>query len=115
VTTIARWTGKQAPELRHALRLSVRGSARYPGVAARTVATWDAQGQRIVPRPEMQAALDTALEHASPSARQRFQAGVATLSTDRDQAGSSADSRRGPGLDTGALMLLLRPTTRSTN
>jgi tetratricopeptide (TPR) repeat protein len=56
----------------------------------------------------MQAALDTALEHASPSARQRFQAGIATPSTDRDQAGSSsADSRRGPGLDTGALLLVL--------
>jgi hypothetical protein len=54
----------------------VRGFARYLGVAARTVATWDAQGHRIVPRPEMQAALDTALEHAGSSARQRFQAAI---------------------------------------
>jgi hypothetical protein len=61
VATVQRWTGKEAHALRQAMRLSVRGFARYLGVGARTVAAWDAHGERIVPRPEMQAALDTAL------------------------------------------------------
>jgi hypothetical protein len=54
------------------MRLSVRGFAGYLGVAVRTVAGWEAGGTGIVPRPEMQAALDTALQRAGQDASDRF-------------------------------------------
>lgn len=99
MTTVKRWTGREARALREALRLSVRGLARYLGVAVRTVAAWDAGGQRIIPRPEMQAALDTALEHGSGTVQERFSSLLAGI--DRRTADPSAgDERlqRRPGL-----------------
>jgi hypothetical protein len=69
---VNRWTGYQARALRQALRLSVRDFAGRLGVGVRTVARWEAGGTRVCPRPEMQAALDTALGQASPGARARF-------------------------------------------
>jgi hypothetical protein len=72
VTTVHRWTGREARALREALRRSVRSFAAYLGVGARTVASWDAGGDRVTPRPEMQAALDTALSKASEDERRRF-------------------------------------------
>lgn len=80
VATVQRWTGREARALREALRLSVRGFARYLGVAVRTVAAWDASGVGVVPRPEMQAALDTALGQASSEAQERF----ASMLAERD-------------------------------
>lgn len=45
--------------------------ANHLGIAVRTVATWHAQPD-IVPRPEMQQALDTILERAGETVRRRF-------------------------------------------
>jgi tetratricopeptide (TPR) repeat protein/transcriptional regulator with XRE-family HTH domain len=70
--TVDRWTGREARLLRQALRLSVRGFAEYLGVAARTVSRWEQHGLDRVPRPEFQAALDTALRMASDEGQQRF-------------------------------------------
>lgn len=65
------WTGASATRLQAALRLSNDDFAHRLGVAPRTVATWHAQPDRI-PRPEMQRALDTTLDRASPADRNRF-------------------------------------------
>jgi transcriptional regulator with XRE-family HTH domain len=71
--TALRWSGREARLLRHALRLSVRAFAGYLGVAPRTVAKWESGGTGTIPRPDTQAILDTALAHARPDARQRFE------------------------------------------
>jgi hypothetical protein len=51
--------------------MSVRSFARYLGAGVRTVAAWDAD-PAIVPRPELQAALDTALTRATADEQHRF-------------------------------------------
>lgn len=65
------WTAQGACYLQAALRESNEGFAARLGVAVRTVAAWHAQ-PKIVPRSEMQQALDTVYEKAPDSARQRF-------------------------------------------
>lgn len=66
------WTGAEARLLRAALRYSVRAFADHLGIAARTISKWEHAGSAHVPRPHMQAVLDTALAQADPSARDRF-------------------------------------------
>src|SRR5438105_15002420 len=73
MSTVQRWTGREAHALRMALRLSVRGFAAFLGAGVRTVAAWEARGAGICPRPEMQAALDTALNRADDEVRVRFE------------------------------------------
>lgn len=53
--------------------MSVRGFAEHLGVAIRTVSMWESSGQARVPRPVMQAALDTVLTSATSEDRQRFE------------------------------------------
>lgn len=65
------WTGRQACALQQALRMTNDRFADHLGVAVRTVATWHSAPD-IVPRTEIQAALDTAYERASPSVQRRF-------------------------------------------
>jgi transcriptional regulator with XRE-family HTH domain len=72
VTPVSQWTGQEARALRRALRLSVRAFADRLGVAARTVAKWEAGGAAITPRPDSQAILDTALERADDEVKARF-------------------------------------------
>lgn len=69
---VQRWTGRDAKLLRAALRLSVRDFAAVLGVGARTVSKWEARGEGIIPTPDMQAVLDTALARASDDVRHRF-------------------------------------------
>ena len=75
------------------------------GVNERTVTNWEARGEKICPRPEMQDALDTALRRASDEAKQRFElllhteqsttGGVATDSVGLgEQEGSTVPTRR---------------------
>jgi 8-oxo-dGTP diphosphatase len=66
-----RWTGREARALRLALRMTYIEFARYLGVHDRTVAYWHARPS-IVPVPELQDALDTALGRAAAPARERF-------------------------------------------
>jgi hypothetical protein len=56
------------------MRFTVRGFATYLGVTARTVSKWEAAGASCRPRPDNQAALDTALARAETAALQRFTA-----------------------------------------
>jgi len=78
---VVQWTGQEARALRRALRLSVRGFADHLGFAPRTVAKWEAGGAAICPRPDSQAALDTALERADDEVKARFAllAGITAL------------------------------------
>ncbi|HEX9316559.1 MAG TPA: hypothetical protein VGA71_14265, partial [Actinomycetota bacterium] len=70
---IGHWTGREARALRFSLRLTVERFAEHLGVAARTVAKWEAQGSGIAPMPAIQEVLDTALERATPAQQARFQ------------------------------------------
>ncbi|MBQ1163566.1 NUDIX hydrolase, partial [Streptomyces sp. A73] len=62
------WTGQEACYLQAALRESNEGVASRLGVAVRPVATWH-KDPTIVPRSEIQQALDTLHEKAPESAR----------------------------------------------
>lgn len=68
---IDEWTGRTACALQAALRMTNEAFAAHLGVAVRTVASWHAD-ERIVPRADMQAALDTSYERAGEAVRLRF-------------------------------------------
>ncbi len=72
MTPVRRWTGRETTALRTALRLSLRDFAEHLGVGARTVSKWEAGGRSVCPRPEMQAALDTALHRGGADVEARF-------------------------------------------
>ncbi|MFJ8577230.1 DUF5919 domain-containing protein [Micromonospora sp. NPDC093277] len=72
MTTVHRWTGWETRALRQALRMSIKDFSAHLGVAERTVSKWEAGQDTIRPRPEMQAALDTALSKAAEDVRDRF-------------------------------------------
>jgi len=74
VTPIEQWSGAEAKLLRKAMRLTIRAFAEHLGLAVRTVAKWEAGGAGIVPRPDSQAILDTALTRAGEAAQARFAA-----------------------------------------
>ncbi|GIJ30750.1 hypothetical protein Vqi01_59120 [Micromonospora qiuiae] len=75
---VTTWTGREANALRNALRMSVTAFAEHLGAARRTVAKWSSQGDKVLPRADMQAALDTVLARATLDARERFEALLAT-------------------------------------
>jgi tetratricopeptide (TPR) repeat protein len=79
MASVQHWTGREARVLRLALRTSVRAFADSLGIAPRTVSKWEALGASTVPRPHMQAILDTALSQADHQARLRFELLLAEL------------------------------------
>lgn len=70
---IETWSGRHAVALQAAMRATNEEFARLLGVAVRTVASWHAT-PATVPRREMQRALDTLHEKATPAERRRFNA-----------------------------------------
>ena len=70
---ISCWTGREAKQLRRALRLTVNGFAEVLGVHPRTINKWESRLSGITPTPEMQAVLDTALCRADTGAHERFE------------------------------------------
>ncbi len=68
---VTTWTGRTACALQAALRMTNEGFAAKLGVAVRTVAGWH-RNPEIVPRTEMQQALDTTYERANEHVRRRF-------------------------------------------
>lgn len=68
---ISTWTGRTACALQAALRHTNEAFAERLGVNVRTVAGWHAQPD-VVPRAEIQAALDTAHARAGEAVRGRF-------------------------------------------
>ncbi|WP_431916329.1 helix-turn-helix domain-containing protein [Nonomuraea jabiensis] len=65
------WTAHRACALRTALRLTLEAFADRLGIAARTVASWEAHPDKV-PTPAVQAILDTALAQADEAAGTRF-------------------------------------------
>src|SRR5215472_8358624 len=82
------WTGRRANALRIALRLTNEEYAQHLGTVVRTVAKWNAQPD-LVPLPELQRALDTALSRASEEEQARF----AILSDERPREASTEPHR----------------------
>jgi tetratricopeptide (TPR) repeat protein len=68
---IGPWTGGDADLLRQSLRMTNESFAEHLGVVTRTVANWRKQ-PGIIPKPEIQETLDTALERAPDRAKARF-------------------------------------------
>ncbi|MFG1904637.1 helix-turn-helix domain-containing protein [Micromonospora carbonacea] len=96
---ITTWTGRDATALRQAARMSVTAFAEHLGAARRTVAKWSSQGDNVIPRADMQAALDTVLARATPDVRERFAALRATGTN--GAAASTTPPHTGPDADTG--------------
>ncbi|GAA2759999.1 helix-turn-helix domain-containing protein [Actinopolymorpha rutila] len=71
VDVVGTWDGRRAKLLRLALRFSTEAFAVKLGVGARTVSKWESQPD-IVPRSELQRALDTTLERATTHEQVRF-------------------------------------------
>ena len=72
MATVRMWTGRESRALREAKRMTVREFAKHLGVSERTISKWEAAAADICPRPEMQAALDTALEKSVDDVKSRF-------------------------------------------
>lgn len=70
--TVSKWSGRETRALREAKRMSLREFAAYLGVSDRTISKWEAGADRIRPRPESQAILDTVLQRASDDVRAHF-------------------------------------------
>ncbi len=107
MATMNEWSGRDTRVLRQALRQTVRDFAEDLGVSPRTVSKWEAGGAGHVPRPEMQAALDTALARATDEQQARFDAAVSAGAASLPTLASVAPARpsstsRGPGLADGA-------------
>ncbi|MBS2548349.1 hypothetical protein KGQ19_15900 [Catenulispora sp. NL8] len=73
------WTGLEASALQRAVRDSVRAFADRLGVAPRTVGKWNQLRTATVPRPDIQAILDTVLARATADEQLRFEALMAEL------------------------------------
>ncbi|MFD2081575.1 hypothetical protein SAMN05421678_106275 [Actinopolymorpha cephalotaxi] len=71
VGVVGTWDGRRAKLLRLARRFSTEAFALKLGVGARTVSKWESQPD-VVPRIEIQRALDTTLEHATTYEQVRF-------------------------------------------
>lgn len=81
LTTVQKWTGREARALREALRASVRDFADHLGISPRMVSKWEAGGTKVHPLPETQAILDTALERSSAVVKARFVALIESAGT----------------------------------
>ncbi len=86
------WTGRGACTLQAALRMTNERFAAHLGVAIRTVAQWHA-APAIIPRTEIQQALDTAYERASEPARRRFELLAANSPSQAPPSGAAAGAQ----------------------
>jgi 8-oxo-dGTP pyrophosphatase MutT (NUDIX family) len=85
VDVIDTWTGRTACWLQSSLRLGNQAFADHLGVALRTVASWHAQPD-LVPRHDIQSALDTVYEKAPAAVHARFARFAAQAETATAQA-----------------------------
>ena len=90
MNVVEEWSGRLACALQAALRMTNEGFASHLGIAVRTVAAWHADPD-VIPRPEIQQALDTALERSPEATRTRFAllVGAASKGTTNDPAAQS--------------------------
>jgi hypothetical protein len=94
------WTGFEACVLRAALRMTIVEFARDLGVSERCVSNWEAKGTAIIPRPQFQAILDTALTKAGDEAHERFTHALATGGDDPTDRREFLRAGLGVGLGT---------------
>ncbi|MGH3870337.1 MAG: helix-turn-helix domain-containing protein [Pseudonocardiaceae bacterium] len=109
MTTVDRWTGREAKLLRQALRLSTRDFAAHLGVGVRTVNKWESRQADITPLPYMQEVLDTALARACDEAKARFTAVARADVPEHETAQLSGQPVRGvmlPVVVNGRLMFM---------
>ena len=71
MSLVGAWTGRSARALQSALRLSNERFAKHLDVATRTVAAWH-QKPDLIPKSELQQALDAALLEATEEVKARF-------------------------------------------
>jgi transcriptional regulator with XRE-family HTH domain len=104
MTVIHQWTGRHAHALRAAMRQTNEAFAEHLGVSARTVAKWRERPE-MVPSPQLQEALDTSLNLATPDARARFAAnlGPANLGATNLSAANRGAEDHPPTLDDSVL------------
>jgi tetratricopeptide (TPR) repeat protein len=91
---VTQWTGAQADALRRSLRMGNESFAEYLGVVPRTVAYWRKRPE-MVPQPDKQAILDTALDKAPERAKAQFavlMGEVHSEAADTDPLIASADA-----------------------
>lgn len=98
MTTVHRWTGREAKLLREASRLSIRDFADRLGVGARTINKWEARLADITPLPQMQQVLDTALAQATDDVKAWFAAATRAEPAEPDTAHLSEPARQPAGL-----------------
>jgi hypothetical protein len=101
------WTGRRASALRIALRMTNEEYAQHLGTVVRTVAKWNAPPD-LVPLPELQRALDTALSLASEEEQARF-----AIRCD-DQLREASTEPHGPEYVTESTGINLRLTNNQT-
>lgn len=75
MTVIDQWTGRHARALQAAMRLTGEAFAEHLGISPRTVAKWRKRPE-MIPSQQLQEALDTSLQLASPEAQTRFAASI---------------------------------------
>lgn len=109
---VASWTGGYANALRQALRMSNKAFADYLRVATRTVAYWRERPD-AVPQPEIQRALDEALDRAPDRVKAQF--GLLVNRTQEqyvdDERRLTAIEQRPARLDVPAIEALARTLT----
>jgi transcriptional regulator with XRE-family HTH domain len=76
MTTVPRWSGREARALREAKRLSVRDFAARLDINDAAVAKWERRGAAARLRPQTQQKLDAELAGCSDDARVRFERAV---------------------------------------
>lgn len=93
MTTVPRWSGREARALREAKRMSLRDFALHLGVNDAAVSRWERRGSLARLRYETQQILDTDLARSSEDVRERFRlllAGQAASSAAPQQWGDAA-------------------------
>ena len=77
MTTVVKWSGREAWALREARRMSVRAFAAHLGLAKGSVVNWERRGELAHLRRETQEILDRDLSMVDEGTRERFEAALA--------------------------------------
>jgi len=72
MTSVRKWTGREARALREAMRVSQRDFADQLGVSGKAISNWESGGVKFIPRHDSQAILDTKFRQVSDEVRARF-------------------------------------------
>src|SRR5262249_3611218 len=91
MTTVYRWTGREAHMLRTATSETMREFCERHGVSTNAWQGWDTGGVDLIPTREMQRVLDTALAQADDDAKARFAQALAGQSQHKPRSPVSND------------------------